>query len=136
MLKTFLKIFLFLQYLAIIKCNAISSIKVENAEFTLECSALVSQKISTFMVVNNGDMNCFDEHLFVTFDLIDIKTNRTLAMQGYLTKDGCCLVDRQVTRFFSLNILMKIFKELFECYLSFKQYVNEVKQARNRLRRN
>ncbi len=56
MLKTFLKIFLLLQYLAMIKCNAISSIKVENAEFTLACSALVSQKISTFMVINNGDI--------------------------------------------------------------------------------
>ena len=36
---------------------------------------------------------------------------------------------------FSLNILMKIFKEIYEWYLSFKQYANEVKQARNRLRR-
>lgn len=97
MIKQYFILFYFLQYLAIIKCNAIGSLKVENADFTLACSQLHAQKISNFTVINNGDMNCFDEHLFVSFDLVDIITNRTRPSKGYLTNNGCCLAERQLT---------------------------------------
>ena len=90
-------LFYFLQCLAMINCNATTSLRVENSDYSIACSQLSAQKISSFTVVNNGDMNCFDEHLKISFDLIDIKTNRSIPTQGYLTKNGCCLVELQLT---------------------------------------
>lgn len=37
---------------------------------------------------------------------------------------------------FSLNILIKILKEVYDWYLSFKYYVKEVKQMKNKLKKN
>lgn len=118
MIKQYFILFYFLQYLAIIKCNAIGSLKVENADFTLACSQLHAQKISNFTVINNGDMNCFDEHLFVSFDLVDIITNRTRPITGkYLTNNGCCLAERQLTSKTCKRIRRYYFYYLFSIYL-------------------
>jgi len=102
-------LFYFLQYLAMIKCNAIGSLRVENAAYTMACSQLSAQKISNFTVVKNEDMNCFEEYLYVSFDLIDIKTNRTIPAQGYLTRNGCCLVEQQLTSLTCKRIRRSIF---------------------------
>lgn len=80
-------------------CNAISlnSIKVENSDYTLACSKLTAQKITSFTVSNSLALNCFDEFLLISFEIIDIRTNRTSQEQAYLTKNGCCLAESQVT---------------------------------------
>jgi hypothetical protein len=94
-------IFYFLQYLVIstIKCDATghNSMRIENAEYTLACSKLTSQRISAFTVIINSSLNCFDEYVFVSFDLIDVRQgNKTISEQAFLTKNGCCLAERQV----------------------------------------
>jgi hypothetical protein len=92
---------IFFQYLAMstIYCNTISSslLKVENSEFTLACSKLTAQKITSFLVFRNESLNCFDEFLLISFEIIDIRQqNKTIQEQAYLTKNGCCLAERQL----------------------------------------
>lgn len=92
-------LFFFLQYLLIseINCNAINSVKVENADFTFACSKLTAQRIAFFSVIIDGTLNCFDEYLLVSFDLVDIRNNNTKPEKAFLTKDGSCLAEQQAT---------------------------------------
>jgi hypothetical protein len=115
-------LFYFLQCLALIKCNSISSLKVENADYTIACSKLSAQKISNFTVVNYGDMNCFDEQVIVSFDLIDIKTNRSIPAQAYLTQNGCCLVELQLTSTTCKRIRRSIYIIFFLFFIFFLHY--------------
>ncbi len=84
----------FLQYLVIskINCNAIgyNTIRVENSDFTIACSRLTAQRISAFTVIVNSSLNCFDEYVYVAFDLVDIRqANKTIPEQAFLGEKGC-----------------------------------------------
>lgn len=93
----------FIQFITFstIYCNAISSnnfLKVENSEFTLACSKLTAQRITSFIVLTNVSLSCFEEYLPVSFEIVDIRqSNKTFIEQAYLTNKGCCLVENQLT---------------------------------------
>ncbi len=65
MFKRILFFIVELFFTSTICCNAISSntIKVENSDYTLACSNLTAQKITSFTVSNSLGINCFDEFL-------------------------------------------------------------------------
>jgi hypothetical protein len=97
-----MKLHLFIEFLIIstIYCNAINSnlLKVENSEYTLACSKITAQRITSFTVLTNVTLNCFDEYLPISFEIIDIRQqNKTFLDQAFLTNNGCCMVERQLT---------------------------------------
>ena len=112
-----INIYLFLSLvISTINCNDIghNSLRIEDGEYTLACSNLSSQRILAFTVIINSSLNCFHEYVFVSFDLIDVtQEKKTTPEQAFLTRNGCCLAERQVIsktcrrirRFFKLLIL-------------------------------
>jgi hypothetical protein len=127
-------LFFFLQYLLIseINCNAINSVKVENADFTFACSKLTAQRIAFFSVIIDGTLNCFDEYLLVSFDLVDIRNNNTKPEKAFLTKDGSCLAEQQATSKICQRIRRfikyKWFLLIFFCNFYFLRYkINDQK---------
>jgi hypothetical protein len=86
--------------LSTIYCNAINShlIEVEDSEYTIGCSKLNAQRISSFKVLTNVSLNCFDEYLPISFELVDIRQqNKTSTEHYFLTNNRCCLSERQLT---------------------------------------
>jgi hypothetical protein len=49
-----------------------------------------------FTVINNSSLNCFDEHIFISFELIDFREeNKNIPAQAFLTQNGFCLAEKQ-----------------------------------------
>ena len=95
----------FLSFFALIFINNISgnainpeTIKVVNAEMVFACSNLTAQRISSFSVVANPSLRCYNENVLISFELKDTReANTTNPLQYFLTQKGSCLVPQQLT---------------------------------------